>query len=210
MNVFYQGYNKKEWAGILHNKMEPFFRLVSLMLSHFLRQRLMQAVHDFVAIFNGDEFSPIYQTIKGAKPITFAIKLLLDAQTKKFDPPLADIQSTIEGLFESMLTCIDHLPNIETQLFATPGVPKEKERLAKETSVIRVNVESIYPDQVKQARKTLSENLSRLLKAPQKQILDFDQHAPIISNAITADVDAFLQDDHPQMRQIEARPLYVF
>jgi hypothetical protein len=209
MNVFYEGYNKKEWSGILHKKIEPFFRLVSLMLGNFLRQRLLQSMQDFVALFSGYEFESIYKTIAGAKPITFATRLVLDQQTKRFDPPLADVQTTVEALFESLITCVEHIPNVETQLFATPGSQKDREKLPKEASVMHVNFESIYSDQVQVARKSLSENLKRQLIAPEKRVLEFDVHSHIISNAITTDVDAFLKEDNPQMRQIEVRIMHL-
>ncbi|KAJ3073863.1 Dynein heavy chain 7, axonemal [Podochytrium sp. JEL0797] len=200
LNVFYQGSKKNEWSSIPTERLESFFRTVSLILSDQLRYIVEESVKDFVGMFDGSVITAAHR-VEGGKPLQFAVKMLLDDGKIKFEPAMSDILATVESLFDILLTATDRIPKIETQLFsngmATTNINNNKlvTMTVKPDQCIRVAFESTLPALTENARKTLRSNLQRLFEVPTQYASEYDRHKPLINKTLDAEVTEFLKTE---------------
>nr|KAJ3423148.1 Dynein heavy chain 7, axonemal [Polyrhizophydium stewartii] len=187
LNVFYQGSKRNEWSSIPNDRMEAFFRAVSLMLGDQLRHIVRESLKDFMSLFDSSAAASNSNLPSGTKAIMFSVRLTLDDTKIKFDPPTAEIQSVVEALMDVLLTAADRIPKIETQLFASGQAATANSRVGmnpvKPEQCIRVAFEATFPKYVDQMRATLRTNLAKLLSAPYAYLSEFDKHKALIGKA---------------------------
>ncbi|KAJ3389327.1 Dynein heavy chain 7, axonemal [Entophlyctis sp. JEL0112] len=198
LNVFYQGSKKNEWSSIPTERLEAFFRTVSLILADQLRYIVEESVNDFVGMFDGSVVTAA-KRVEGGKPLHFSVRLVADKDKIKFEPATTDILSTAESLFDVLLTSIDKIPKIETQLFSN-GIPtmninnsKLVTMTVKSEQCIKVDFEATLPIFTQHARDSLRSNMQRLFESPNIYIAEFDRHAPLITKSLDCEVTEFLQ-----------------
>ncbi|KAJ3254160.1 Dynein heavy chain 7, axonemal [Boothiomyces macroporosus] len=194
LNVFYQGSKRKEWTSIPNDRMESFFRLVSLLLADQIRYIVEKSALEYLDLFDHSENK--FQHISG-KPVNFLIRMVLDDTKIKLEPSVLEIQSTVESLLDLIFTTADKIPKIETQLFATGQTVTTNRMLnnVKPDQCIRVAFEETFPAFVSQIRKTLKDRVSKLLEAPVLYLADFDKHKSLITRASDFDVTEYLSSD---------------
>ncbi|KAI8615245.1 dynein heavy chain and region D6 of dynein motor-domain-containing protein [Chytriomyces sp. MP71] len=208
LNVFYQGSKKNEWSSIPTDRLECFFRAVSLILSDQLRYIVEESVKDFVGMFDGSVVTAA-RRVEGGKPLQFSVKLLLDDNKLRFEPAMCDILTAVETLFDLLLVATDRIPKIETQLFsngmATTNINNNKlvTMTVKPDQCIRVAFESTLPAFTENARKTLRANLQGLFEPPHKYVTEFDRHNGLITHTLDADVEEFLKIDQTHDRMAD-------
>ncbi|KAJ3105677.1 Dynein heavy chain 7, axonemal [Phlyctochytrium planicorne] len=206
LNIFYQGSKRNEWSSIPTDKMEGFFRTVSLILGDQLRQIVAQSVEDFLFLFDGS-VTAASQRIESGKPLSFIIRLLLEDSKVKFEPSASEIISTVEGLFDMLLVAADRIPKVETQLFSNGSTTNATGRAGllsvKPDQCIRVAFEATLPAIVEKARSELRNNLQRLLEAPKVYAVEFDKHKSLISRTAEHDTAEFLRAENTQDKLFE-------
>eukprot|EP00842_Homolaphlyctis_polyrhiza_P003265 jgi/Hompol1/393/HPOL_001324-RA len=217
LNVFYQGSKRNEWSSIPNDRMEAFFRTISLILGDQLRYIVRESLREFTSLFemnvapvaNSDNGVP-----PGSRPIMFTIRMILEDTKIKFDPPTSEIQSVIESLMDTLLCAADRIPKVETQLFASGQAATANSRIGmnpvKPEQCIRVAFESTFPRLVEQTRTALRANLTKLLSAPYTYLSEFDKHKPLISKASDVDVTEFLSNENSQEKMMEEVKKYRF
>lgn len=198
LNVFYEGIKQNEWNKIPSDRLESFFKMISLIVADQLRYIITESVNEFVALFDGNPAS-VSDRIPNAKPPAFAFTLNLEDSKIKFEPSLSEFQSTIESLFDHMLLALDKVPKVETQLFFSGQTANINNRAAlsslRPDQCIRVAYENTYPTEIANARKTLKANLTRLMQAPQVYLGEFDKHNPLIFRTADVEVAEFLKTE---------------
>ncbi|KAH6585966.1 hypothetical protein BASA50_000909 [Batrachochytrium salamandrivorans] len=207
LNVFYQERRRNEWSSIPNDRMESFFRTISLILGDQLRHIVCETLRDLVCLFDANAISRISSGIPDAKPITISIRLCLEDTKIKFDPPLSEIHSVVESLIDSILIVADRIPNVETQLFSGNQTVTSGSRVGmnpvKPEQCIRVAVEATFPEEIKDIRIALRSNINKLLSAPNMYLNEFDKHTALIVKASDIDVAEFLLKDIPQEKIME-------
>ncbi|KAJ3217583.1 Dynein heavy chain 7, axonemal [Dinochytrium kinnereticum] len=206
LNVFYQGSKKNEWSSIPTEKMESFFRTVSLILGDQLRSIVHQSMDDFLSLFDGTVASAT-RKVENGKPLSFIVKLLLEDGKMKFEPSSGEVISTIEGLLDMLLVAADKIPKIETQLFSNGATSNTTSRAGmlsvKPDQCIRVAFEATLPAVVEAARTSLRHNLQRLLEAPRLYANEFDKHRSLITRSSDNDITEFLKTEQTQEKLFE-------
>ena len=134
------------------------------------------------------------------------MKMVLDEVKIKLEPPVSDIQSTLEGLLDSLFVAADLIPKVETQLFAT-GQSSNINRVGinpvKPDQCIRVAFEETYPKFTANIRKKLGRKLGILLEAPVSYISEFDKLKSLVIKTSDGDVTEFLFSDKSQETMME-------
>ncbi|KAJ3027401.1 Dynein heavy chain 7, axonemal, partial [Rhizophlyctis rosea] len=158
LNIFYQSSKRSEWSLIPTSRMEPFFRTITCILGDQLRHIVRESLRDFCTLFDGNP-TTIPKTYPTGSGVSFSVRLVLEDQKYKFDPPLSEIQTTVEQLFDALLTAADRIPKIETQLFSTGQSSLTTTRAGmmnvKPEQCIRVAFEGTYPGIVRGLREGL-------------------------------------------------------
>ncbi|KNE71129.1 hypothetical protein AMAG_15798 [Allomyces macrogynus ATCC 38327] len=181
LNVFYQGAKKNSWSAIAPAKLPSFFNLIALYMTDFLRHVTQTSVEAFVNLFTA------------LRPPQFAIKLIHDAPEIRMDPHPRDVQLVIEALLESLLSTLNRVPRIETQLFASK-VPK----------LLPVALEVTQPQWVAYQKKLLYRCLQRALAAPQQYLQDFAPHSDLIAGKLEESVHLALKNAEAAVAAAEA------
>ena len=180
--------------------MESFFRAVSLLMADQIRHIVEQSAIDFVAMFDPAAIQK-YPGLETAHSISFTMKMVLDDTKIKLEPSVADVQSTVEGLLDSLYLAADSIPKVETQLFAT-GQTATNSRIGinpvKPEQCIHIAFEQTYPKIVAKTRAQLRARISKYLEAPVAYLSEFDKHRPLITRVSDADVTEFLLTDRSQ------------
>jgi dynein heavy chain len=206
LNVFYEGARRKEWSHIPTERMENFFKTVELIMSDQLRHIVQNSLADFLDLYN-----PLLMPIRAqeSKYLSFTVKLVLNEQAMEFEPPLADLKSTIESILDSLLVAADRVPKIETQLFTNgqniTGGNRALLLNAKAEYCIDVLFEATFPKLVLSAREKLRENLQLLLEKPKEYLSSFEKIKSLIDKSAYAEVDEFLATEPPIDKMIEVR-----
>ncbi len=205
LNIFYQGSKRKEWTSIPNDRLEAFFRTVSLLLSDQIRYIVEKSALDFVALFDTAALQK-YPGLENAHSVSFSMKMVLDDTKIRLEPSTADIQSTIEGLLDTLFVAADSIPKVETQLF-TNGQNTNSTKAGitpvKQDQCIRVSFEETFPEFVAQTRKKLREKLSKLLEAPVLYTNEFDKHKSLVTKTAENDVTDFLGTERTQEVMME-------
>ena len=204
LNVFYEGARRKEWSHIPTERMENFFKTIELIMSDQLRYILQNSLADFLDLYN-----PTSMPLKAqeSKYLSFTVKLILNEQAIEFDPPLADLKSTIENILDSLLVAADRVPKVETQLFTNgqniSGGSRALLLNAKAEYCIGVFFESTFPLLVLSSREKFRENLQLLLQKPQDYLSSFENVKSLIDKSAYAEVDEFLLTEPAIDKMIE-------
>lgn len=206
LNIFYQGSQKKEWTSIPNDRLESFFRTVSLLLADQIRHIVRHTALDFLAIFDTASLQN-YPGLENARGVSFTMKMVLDEARIRLDPSVIDIQGTIEALLDSIFVAADSIPNIETQLFTTAQIPISANKVGlnpvKADQCIKVAFEETYPEFVADTRRILRMRVSKLLEAPVIYMGEFDRHKSLIGTGSEIDVTEFLSVDRTQDAMME-------
>ncbi|KAJ2994003.1 Dynein heavy chain 7, axonemal [Globomyces sp. JEL0801] len=206
LNIFYQGSHKKEWTSIPNERMEGFFRTISLLLADQIRQIVEQSANDFIALFDLATLQS-HSELSHPKAVSFAVRMVLDDSKIRLEPSVIEIQSTIEHLLDCVFTAADKIPKIETQLFASGQTVVSSTRTGinpvKPDQCIRVVFEETYPQIVASSRKLLKDRLTKLLEAPIYYLAEFDKQKALISRASDVDVTDFLETEKPQEQMMD-------
>ena len=186
--------------------MEGFFHTVSFILADQLRHVIRASVQDFLILFNGNLLA-LSQQAENAKPLQFTVRLTLEETKIRFDPPVNEIQTVIEGLFDAMLLALDKVPKIETQLFFSGQNANINNRAAlsalKPEQCVRIGFEATFPQLVADAQKSLKAHISNCLQLPVNYLSDFDKHKSVINRGSDNEVTSFLQLELTQDRIME-------
>lgn len=196
LSIFYQGAKRHEWTSIPTNRMEIFFRSVSLIMADQLRSVVRKTVEDFLSLF--DDTIHLHRDSDIPKSLSFLVRLALDEKSIVFEPHLSDIEKALEGILDSLFISADKVPRIETQLFAqgqTSGGNKLLLLSAKPEQCVRVAFEETYPQFCKEAREKLRKCVSEKLVAPNAYLSTFDGFSSIITKSANLEVESFLSDD---------------
>ncbi|OAJ39728.1 hypothetical protein BDEG_23556 [Batrachochytrium dendrobatidis JEL423] len=206
LNVFYQGSKRNEWSSIPNNRMESFFRTISLILGDQLRHVVLETLKEFACLFDPNLANTTNNASSDVKMFTFSVRLVLDDTKIKFDPPLSEIQSVVDFLINSMLVAADRIPKVETQLFASGQAITVNSRVGmnpvKPDQCIRVAVESTFHKTIQEIRNSIQENIDKLLYAPNAYLSEFDKHKTLISKASEMDVTEFLSKENSQEKMM--------
>ena len=200
LNIFYQGSKRREWTSIPNDRLESFFRTVSLLLADQIRNVVEQSALDFLSLFDTASIQK-YPGLEAAKCVTFSMKMVLDESRIKLEPSVSDVQSTIEGLLDSLFVAADLIPKVETQLFAT-GQSSNNNRVGinpvKPDQCIHVAFEETYPEFTAKTRKTLRSRIAKLLETPVTYLSEFDKHRSLVTKASDLEVTEFLSVERTQ------------
>lgn len=209
LNVFYQGTKRHEWSAIPADRIESFFRTVSLILANQLRMIVQRSLNDFISLFHGDT-SAAAKRFENGQPVSFVVRLVLDDTKLTFDPSFKEILSTIDGLLDSLLVTADRVPKIETQLFSTgQSVTSTRAGIMnlKPEQCIRVAFAETFPTIVEEARTTLKDTITKRLQNPQSYQQEFDKHKVLVTKDAERTVTSFLAGEPTaeQMMQVLSR-----
>ncbi|KAJ3371980.1 Dynein heavy chain 7, axonemal [Kappamyces sp. JEL0680] len=205
LNVFYQGSKRKEWTSIPNDRLEAFFKTISLLMSDEIRYIVHQSALDFVAMFDTASVQT-YAGLENAHGICFSMKMVLDDTRIRLEPSNADIQGTVEALLDSIFTAADGIPKVETQLFATGQTAtstKAGVNPVKPDQCIKVAFEETFPETVAKIRKTLRDRLAKHLDAPVLYLNEFDKHRSLVIRQAENDVADFLAIERSQEAMME-------
>lgn len=199
MNVLYQSGKKKGWTSISNDRVESFFKTVSLILADQVRHIIWHSALEFIAMF---DLSTLRRTagLENSHGVLFLVKMVLDENKIRLDPHVTEIQSTAETLLEAIFTAADSIPKLETQLFTLGQTSSARNGITpvKSELCLHIDFENTYPSFVADIRKKLKTNLNKLLEAPVSYLRDFDKHNSLISNNCQNDVTLFLSADKSQ------------
>ena len=196
LGIFYRGSKKKEWSSIANSKMEQFFYTVSLILADQLAEIIKETIIDFVALFDVKDCAQRFKSV--GKCVSFMLKPILEETSIQFETMTSEIESTVLALFNSILTSINRIPKIETQLFATgPSTAETKVGMASVTSeeCISINFEARFPDFVSDMRATLRSRMKIAFEYPPTYMLEFNKHSPVIVRETEKEVDVFIASE---------------
>lgn len=196
LNIFYQGSKKKVWTSIANDRLESFFRMISLIMCDQIRQIIKQTALDYISLFD-----PL-QGVDGTKGIKFGIKVVLDDIKIKLDPSTADIQSTLESLLDLIFIAGDKIPKIETQLFVGNNI-KSGAPVVKQDQCLNICFEQTFPGFCTVIRKKLTLLLKRALQTPTLYLNEYDVHKALISRASDVDVTEYLATPKSQDSMME-------
>ena len=175
-------------------------------MSDQLRHIVEQSVNDFISMFDGT-VSSAAQRVENGRPLTFAIRLVLDEEKIRFEPSLTEIIGTVETLFDHLLVSADRIPKIETQLFSNGASININSRVGainiKPDQCIKVAFENTLPKFTEKARNLLISNLQKLLEAPQFYLNEFDRHKFLVTKTADNEVTEFLKIDQTHDRMAE-------
>lgn len=204
LSIFYQGAKRHEWTSIPTNRMEIFFRSVSLIMADQLRHIVRKTVEDFLSLF--DDTILLHPDSDIPRTLAFVVKVTLEEKSIIFEPHLSDIENAVEGILDSLFVAADRVPRIETQLFAqgqTSGGNKLLLLSAKPEQCVRVAFEETYPHFCKDAREKLKKCISLKLGAPNAHLSTYDSFQSLITKVAYSDVETFLNEDPSVERLIE-------
>lgn len=177
------------WSKLQGARLAPFFKTVRLLMAEQLRSIVRRSVADFMFLFTANAAQVTKRFVEG-KPLTFLNKLELDEATAtvRYLVPMGDIQTTVAALFEKLLTCLDRLPVLETQLFVLNSgttMPDIFNRASiaslGKNDTIPVNFEGTFPNWVREQRQLLHAHLSKELAEPLVYLGEFDRHANLFN-----------------------------
>jgi dynein heavy chain len=205
LNVFYQGSKRKEWISIPNDRLESFFKLVSLLLADQIRELVLETAKDYISLFE------VCDKTKKHK-ISFQMKLVLEDTKIRLEPSVSEMKSTLENILDTLFSCADRIPRIETQLFAngqTAAANRSGTQL-KPDQCIYVGFEATYPMIVADMRTKLKKDLAKLLESPVAYISTYDTHKALISGALDSDVTEFLSTKKTHEMMMEEIKKYRF
>ena len=183
-------------------KLEPLFQLIHYMMSDQLRSLIQQALIDFVSIFTSEKETYI----------TFNIKMSLDTAAIAFSPTRDDYVSTIFNCFESIITSLDRIPRVETQLFVTNGTITKNPRAAlaniAHDQCIRTEYKATYPVFVDELKQSLQAVLNKNLAQAFDVERHFDIHTSLINNDELAVIDFIISHNTQVERYIDELKKY--
>ena len=211
LSVFYLGAKNQEWTSIPTNRMEIFFRSISLIMADQLRQIVRNTVEDFLSLF--DDSTHVQPDSDIPKSLSFVVRLNLDETNILFEPQLLDIVHAAESILEALFIAADKVPRIETQLFAqgqTSGGNKSLLLSAKPEQCVRVAFEETYPKFCNEAREKLHQCLNAKLAEPNSYISQFDGFKSLITKSAYSEVQSFLDEDPNVEALIEVISIFHF
>lgn len=196
LSIFYQGAKRHEWTKIPTNRMEIFFRSISLIMADQLRHIVRKTVEDFLSLF--DYTIHLHPDSNIPRSLSFVVRLNLEDKSIVFEPHLSDIGQVVEGILDTLFVAADRIPRIETQLFAqgqTSGGNKSLLLSAKPEQCIRVAFEETYPQFCQEARKKLKKCVSEKFVAPNAYLSTYEDFKSLITKVSYSEVESFLNDD---------------
>lgn len=208
LNIFYKDQIRSQWAKILHNRMENFFRAISLIMANQLRILVEETIKEFLKLLFSPANDAIFEAVKGHPPV-FAVKLALAGDNMRFEPSLDDLHSVAEELFERIITSLDRIPRVESQLFTTSvsadnGDGKAGSRNQYSPDIcVNVSFQKTYPDFVARYRKELQQGLKAIIKIAEAHCSVYEDHTLYINQKAFKDVDAFLNSNQPLSKQVD-------
>jgi dynein heavy chain len=188
--------------------MENFFRAISLIMANQLRILVEESIKEFLKLFFAPVNDPIFETVKGHPPV-FAVKLLLVNDTMKFEPSLEDLRTVAEELFDRILTSLDRIPRVESQLFTTSvssdgGDSKGTAKNHYSPDIcINVAFQKTYPNFVAKHRTELQAGLKALLKTVESHCSVYEDHQIYINQSAFKDVENFLHSNQTLSKQVD-------
>ncbi len=202
--------------------MQVFFRMVSFLLANELRLLVKKSLSDFVQMFDAN-VTTAASLIKNATPLSFIIRMVLDDTTIRLDPSVEDVQSTAESFIDQILTCVDQIPKIETQLFSNfansslgnpGGYNTQNSRMVgnvnqtlKPENCINVAFEDTYPSFVKKCRQDLAKCVKQQLQFPTDYLSEFDKHRSLIDKSVYKDVENLISGEFHAEHLMEVRKI---
>ncbi|KAJ1549535.1 Dynein heavy chain 7, axonemal [Cladochytrium tenue] len=160
-----------------------------------LRHIVRESLKDLLDVFDGD-YATAARKVPNGRPLSFHVRLSLDDDTIKFEPPLQDLAATAGLIFEQLLVAADKIPKVETQLFGTGGSQNTGNRAAstvlKPEHFVRVAFAATLPTFTTQAKETMIGRLWQLFEAPTAYLNEFDRHKSLITRAVEIGVTDFL------------------
>ncbi|KAI9090456.1 dynein heavy chain and region D6 of dynein motor-domain-containing protein [Phlyctochytrium arcticum] len=205
LNVFYQGTKRNEWSSIAPDRVEIFFRTISLILADQLRVIVHKSLLDLVALIEGLA-QPASKGGETSQPLSFVVRLLLDDNKVSCEPSARDILSTVESITDALLVAADRIPKIETQLFSTgQNITSTRSGMMnlKPDQCIRVAFAETYPAIVRKARETIRDVVGLRMQAPHNYLPEFDRHQALILKTAEKSVTLFLESDPPPDKLME-------
>ena len=197
LSIFYEGAKRREWSSIPTERMETFFKTISLIMGDQLRYIVKKSIQEFLALIASKPFTPG----DNAKTLSFSVRLVLEENKIVFEPTLSEIQNTVEGILDALLLVADRIPKVETQLFsqgqASYGGNKALTSNLKPEQCIPVAFETTFPRIVSGAKETLKASLTSTLQAPSNYLAVYDKLKSLITKSAYTDVDNFLAEEAP-------------
>lgn len=228
LNIFYRDQIRSQWSKILHNRMESFFRTISLIMANQLRVIIEESVKEFIKLLLGDENDSIFTSCKG-KPPVFAWKLLLADSQMRFEPALEDLPATMNELFDRLLTSLDRIPRVESQLFSTSVTAEiatssnssgnsgnnnsnsnTKQPQYQPEICLKIEFAKTFPAFVERSRQEIKEGLWNRISALQNHCKVYDQHSDYINQSASKAAQQFVESQITSLpKQVDVSVLYL-
>lgn len=206
LQIFYQGSKRNDWSKISPDRIQVFFRLVSFILADQLRSLVRSSLEDFCALFDG-VIGTCTRMIPNSQPVTFIVRAVLEETSLRLEPGMPEVKSTVESFIDQIISAVDHIPKIETQLFSNAAnistSTKSGIAILKPEHCINVAFEVTFPKIVKKCRSELSVNLTRQLGHPSRYLAEYDKHKQLIDKTVYNDVTEFLEQEQTQDKMME-------
>jgi hypothetical protein len=121
-------------------------------------------------------------TFEEKKDISFFIDLKLDKNSLKFEPPLREVKTIIENLYDSLIKCAEQFPHVENQLFSS----------AKEVKYLKIDLANVEPEFVASTKSILEENLEDSILELEQFLPSFQPYDSLMSGASYDQVTDFI------------------
>ena len=186
INLFYQGSKSNEWTQIRAEKMESFFKTVSFLIATFLRGIIRDSIQDFAELFQSSFSLKKYGDL--SKSPMYYVRLVCIDQKICFEPSFNDLDMCIEMLLDRLITAVDNIPKLETQLFST----NSKKGNTSPDNFISVGFNDYYSDEVTETKRNIKRNLQHFFHEAEEYVPTFNAEKSLLTNEAEDDVDRLL------------------
>ena len=120
-NIFYYG-NKRKLIPL--GQLESFFRSVAVLMTHLLRELVLDSIKDYHHIF----CPPADQDVPGKFP-GFVINVVLNGSSMEFEPNYRGFEIVVLNAFDKLLEAACSVPRVETKLYPNESAHASKPNL---------------------------------------------------------------------------------
>jgi dynein heavy chain len=192
LNIFYQDAKAYSgWTTIAPQRTDAFFRLINLILADQIREMLATTINVYTDLFKvpNDKIAP-----------TFLLKLGILDNNLVFDPPLSDLGSQLESIFEFILNAAEKVQKCEYLLFQRKSNSTSPESA---NQFIHVGFTETHQKIIDTSRLKLKQNLASIISTTNGYIKEFDKYKSVITNTAENDLKELLAGNVSIDRQFE-------
>ena len=107
LEIFYRENDSRKYLNIVTPNMQTFFQTICHIMSGQLCDLIKSSLDHLNTFFT-----------KKPESLRFLARLVLDSNSIYYEPEKSDLIAAVEVMFDSLLTSLDRIPKLESQLIA--------------------------------------------------------------------------------------------